>query len=79
VLALIERLNLSELQGQAADALRAVQGTFPPALRNAAGAAESLQAAAPSWASRASSACCCAVAAAAWHSSASASAWNPLS
>ena len=50
VLALLERLNLSALQGRAADALRAVQGTFPPALRNAASAADSLQAAASSWA-----------------------------
>ena len=50
VLALVERLNLSALQGQAADALRTVQGTFPPALRSTASAAESLQAAASSWA-----------------------------
>ena len=50
VLALVERLNLSSLQGQAADALRAAAGTFPPALRNAASGAESLQAAASSWA-----------------------------
>ncbi len=50
VLALLERLNLSALQGRAADALRAVQETFPPALRNAASAADSLQAAASSWA-----------------------------
>jgi hypothetical protein len=50
VLALLERLNLSPLQGRAADALRAVQGTFPPALRTAATAADSLQAAASSWA-----------------------------
>jgi hypothetical protein len=50
VLALVERLNLSALQGRAADALRSVQGTFPPALRNTASAAESLQAAASSWA-----------------------------
>jgi hypothetical protein len=52
VLALIERLNLSALQGRAADALRTVQGTFPPALRNTASAAESLQAAASSWANQ---------------------------
>jgi hypothetical protein len=52
VLALVERLNLSALRGQAADALRAVQGTFPPALRNTATAAESLQAAASSWANQ---------------------------
>jgi hypothetical protein len=50
VLALIERLNLSSLQGRAADVLRAAQGTFPPALRNTASAAESLQSAASSWA-----------------------------
>ena len=50
VLALVERLNLSALQGQAADALRAAAGTFPPALRSTASAAESLQAAASSWA-----------------------------
>jgi hypothetical protein len=52
VLALVERLNLSALQGRAADALRAVQGTFPPALRNTASAAESLQTAASSWANQ---------------------------
>jgi hypothetical protein len=52
VLALVERLNLSALQGQAADALRAAAGTFPPALRSTASAAESLQAAASSWANQ---------------------------
>ena len=52
VLALVERLNLSALQGRAADALRTVQGTFPPALRNTASAADSLQAAASSWANQ---------------------------
>ena len=50
VLALIEQLNLSPLQGRAADALRAIQATFLPALRNTATAAETLQAAASSWA-----------------------------
>jgi hypothetical protein len=50
VLALVERLDLSSLQGQAADALRAIQATFSPALRNTASAAETLQAAASSWA-----------------------------
>ncbi len=50
VLALIEQLNLSPLQGRAADALRVIQGTFLPALRNIATAAEILQAAASSWA-----------------------------
>jgi hypothetical protein len=50
VLALLERLDLSPLQGKAADALRALQATFPPALRNTAAAAEVLQAAASSWA-----------------------------
>lgn len=49
VLALVERLDLSALQGRTADALRAIQGTFPPALRNTASAAETLQAAASSW------------------------------
>jgi hypothetical protein len=49
VLTLVERLDLSALQGKAADALRTVQGTFPPALRNTASAAETLQAAASSW------------------------------
>lgn len=52
VLALVERLDLSALQGRAADALRAIQGTFPPALRSAADAAETLQAAASSWANQ---------------------------
>jgi hypothetical protein len=52
VLTLVERLDLSALQGRAADALRAVQGTFPPALRNTASAAETLQAAASSWANQ---------------------------
>jgi hypothetical protein len=50
VLALVERLDLSPLQGQAAEALRAIQATFSPALRNTASAAEMLQAAASSWA-----------------------------
>jgi hypothetical protein len=50
VLAQLERLNLSALQGRAADALRTAQGAFPPALRNTASTAESLQAAASSWA-----------------------------
>jgi hypothetical protein len=52
VLTLVERLDLSALQGRAADALRTVQGTFPPALRNTASAAETLQAAASSWANQ---------------------------
>jgi len=52
VLALVERLNLSPLQGRAADALRTIQGTFPPALRSTASAADSLQAAASSWANQ---------------------------
>lgn len=50
VLALLERLDLSALQGRAVDALRAIQATFPPALRNTAAAAEIMQAAASSWA-----------------------------
>ena len=50
VLALLERANLSGLEGRAADALRAIQATFPPALRDTAAAAETLQAAASSWA-----------------------------
>ena len=50
VLALLARLDLNPLQGRAADALRALQATFPPALRNTATAAEILQAAASSWA-----------------------------
>jgi hypothetical protein len=50
VLALIDRLDLSSMQGMAADALRAIGANFPPALRNAASAAELLQAAASSWA-----------------------------
>jgi hypothetical protein len=49
-LAVIERLNLSAWQGQAGDAMRALQATFPPALRNTVSAAETLQAAASSWA-----------------------------
>jgi hypothetical protein len=52
VLALIERLDLGPLQGRAADALRAMQGTFPPALRSTAAAADTLQAAASSWANQ---------------------------
>jgi len=52
VLALVERLNLSPLQGQAADALRTIQGTFPPALRSTASSADSLQSAASSWANQ---------------------------
>lgn len=50
VLALIERIDLSALQGRTADALRAIQALFPSALRNTATAAEILQAAASSWA-----------------------------
>jgi hypothetical protein len=50
VLALLERIDLSALQGRAADALRAIEAMFPPALRNTATAAEILQAAASSWA-----------------------------
>ena len=52
VLAQVERLNLSPLQGRAGDALRALQATFPPALRNTASAAEALHAAASSWANQ---------------------------
>jgi hypothetical protein len=52
VLALLERLNLSPLQGQAADALRTVRGTIPPALRSTVSGAEALQAAASSWANQ---------------------------
>jgi hypothetical protein len=52
VLALVERLNLSPLQGRTADALRTIQATFPPALRGTASAAETLQAAASSWANQ---------------------------
>lgn len=51
-LAQVERLNLSSLQGRAGDALRALQATFPPALRNTASAAEALHAAASSWANQ---------------------------
>lgn len=51
-LAQVERLNLSPLRGRAGDALRAVQATFPPALRKTASSAEALQAAASSWASQ---------------------------
>jgi hypothetical protein len=49
-LAVIERLDLRAWQGQAGDAMRALQATFPPALRNTASAAETLQAATSSWA-----------------------------
>lgn len=49
-LAVVERLDLSAWQGQAGAAMRALQATFPPALRNTAGAAETLQAATSSWA-----------------------------
>jgi hypothetical protein len=52
VLALVERLDLSPLQGRTADALRTIQATFPPALRSTASAAETLQAAASSWANQ---------------------------
>ncbi len=50
VLAMVERLDLRALQGRAADAMRALQATFPPALRNTAGAADTLHAAVSSWA-----------------------------
>jgi hypothetical protein len=52
VLALVERLDLSALQGRAADALRAAQSAFPPALRNTVSVAETLQEAASSWANQ---------------------------
>lgn len=52
VLALVERLNLSPLQGRTADALRTIQATFPPALRSTVSTAETLQAAASSWANQ---------------------------
>jgi hypothetical protein len=50
VLALLERIDLSALQGRTADVMRTIQALFPPALRNTATAAEILQAAASSWA-----------------------------
>jgi chromosome segregation ATPase len=52
VLAMIERLDLHALQGRAADAMRSLQATFPPALRNTASAAETLHAATASWANQ---------------------------
>ena len=52
VLAMVERLDLQALQGRAADAMRALQATFPPALRNTASAADTLHAATSSWASQ---------------------------
>ena len=52
VLAIVEKLDLSALQGRTADALRAIQGTFPPALQGAASGADTLQAAASSWANQ---------------------------
>jgi hypothetical protein len=52
VLAIIERLDLSALQGRAADAMRALQAAFPPALRNTVSAAETLHAATASWANQ---------------------------
>ena len=52
VLAMVERLDLQALQGRAADAMRALQATFPPALRNTAGAADTLHAATSSWANQ---------------------------
>jgi hypothetical protein len=50
VLAQVERLDLSPWQGAAGDAVRALQGAFPPALRTMVSSAENLQAAAQSWA-----------------------------
>jgi transposase len=52
VLAMVARLNLQAWQGRAGDAMRAVQATFPPALRNTVSAAEALHAATSSWASQ---------------------------
>ena len=52
VLAIIEKLDLRTIQGRAADALRALQATFPPALRNTASAAQALHAATSSWANQ---------------------------
>jgi hypothetical protein len=50
VLALLERLDLSPLQGKTADSLRSMQATFAPALRDTAAAAETVQQAVASWA-----------------------------
>jgi hypothetical protein len=52
VLALVEKLDLQALRGRAADAMRALQATFPPALRSTASAAETLHAATSSWANQ---------------------------
>lgn len=52
VLATIEKLDLHVLQGRTADAMRALQATFPPALRSTASAAETLHAATASWANQ---------------------------
>ena len=52
VLATIEKLDLHALQGRTADAMRALQATFPPALRSTASAAETLHAATASWANQ---------------------------
>lgn len=51
-LTMVERLDLSAWQGRAGDAMRALQATFPPALRNTASAAQTLQAATSSWAAQ---------------------------
>jgi hypothetical protein len=52
VLAIIEKLDLRAMQGRAADAMRSLQATFPPALRNTASAAQTLHAATSSWANQ---------------------------
>jgi hypothetical protein len=52
VLALIEKLDLQALRGRAGDAMRALQATFPPALRDTAAAAQTLHAATSSWANQ---------------------------
>jgi hypothetical protein len=50
VLALVRQLDLSSWQGETGNAVRALQGTFPPALQNTVSAVQKLQAAASSWA-----------------------------
>lgn len=52
VLAMVARLDLEAWRGRAGDAMRAVQATFPPALRNTVSAGEALHAATSSWASQ---------------------------
>lgn len=49
---LVEQLDLSSWQGKTGNAMRVLQGAFPPALRNTVSAARELEAANSAWAAQ---------------------------